>query len=84
MAGQEAFKAPIEVPDNNEEGKNVCLGVKKPAVQIPSPATSTSVLRAGQPIGSNVPLSVTSSGDIFANTKDANIYKEFITANNEM
>ncbi len=84
MARQEALKAPIEVPDNSEEEKNVCLGVKKPAAQVPKPAVSTSVLGAGQPVGSGAPSPAPSSGHVFADTQDANMYEEFMTVDDEM
>lgn len=81
---QEVFKAFIEVPNNNEGEKNVYLGFKKPAAQIPSSATSTLVLKAGQPASSNAPSPAIPFGRIFANTQDANMYKEFMTADDEM
>ncbi len=84
MARQEALKALIEVPDDSEEEKNVCLGVKKPAAQVPSPAASTLVLGAGQPVGSSAPSPAPPSGRVFANTQDVNIYEEFMTADDEI
>lgn len=84
MVCQEVLKALINVLDNSEEEKNVCLGVKKPVAQVPSPTTSMSVLQVGQPAAFNAPSPTTSAGYIFTNIQDANIYKEFMIANDEI
>ncbi len=67
MARQDALKAPIEVPDDSEEEKNICLGVKKSAAQVPSPTTSALILGAGQSVGSGASSPVPLSGRVFAN-----------------
>ncbi len=84
MARQEALKAPIEVSDDSEEEKNVCLGVKKPVTQVPSPVASTLVLGTGQPVGSGATSPTPPSGHVFADTQDANMYEKFMTADDEM
>ena len=84
MARQKVLKALIKTPDNSEEEKNVFLGVKKPAAQVPSPAASTSISGAGQVAGSGIPSPATTSGRVFAATQDANMYDEFMTANDEI
>ncbi len=66
MAYQKAFKALIEVFDNSEEEKNICLRVKKPAAQVPSPVTSSSVLEVVQPVGSGASSPAPPSDNVFA------------------
>ena len=88
MARQQALKALIQVSDDSEEETNMSSGVKNPATQVPSPAASMSVSRAGggysQPVGNGIPSPATSSGCAFANTQDASMYEEFINADKEM
>ncbi len=84
MTCQEVLKALIKVLDNNEEEKNFCLGVKKPAAQVPSLANSILVPRAGQPASSGVLSPTTPSGRFYVDIKNDNIYEEFMTADNEM
>lgn len=84
MVYQEALKAINKVLDNNEEEKNICLEVKKSAPQVSSLAASMLVLGADQLVGSSVPSLALFSSHTFANTQDVNMYKEFMTADNEI
>lgn len=68
MIYQEAFKALIKVLNNSEEEKNVCLRVKKPVSQISSFIALILVLEADQLADSSIPLLVTPSNSVFANT----------------
>lgn len=62
--------------------------VKNSAIQVSSPATLMSVLKAGgchsQLVGTGTPLLATLSGRVFADTQDASMYKEFMNADKEM
>lgn len=68
MVYQEVFKALIEVLDNSEKEKNICLEVKKPVVlQVSSFVTLILVLKAGQPASSGILSPAIPSGHVFAN-----------------
>ncbi len=84
MVHQKALKTSIEILDNSGEEKNVCLEVKKPATQVPSPAVLISVLEVGQPVDFSALLPTLLSGYVFADTQDANIYEKFMTTDNEI
>lgn len=84
MVRQKTLKASIKVLDNSEKEKNIGLGVKKPVVQILSPATSILILKIGQPASSGTPSPISLSGYVFANIQNANIYKKFMTTDNKM
>lgn len=84
MICQKVLKAFIEISNNNKEEKNICLEVKKPAIQVSSLTISILILETSQPAGSDILLPAISSSRIFANIKNANIYDKFMIADNKI
>lgn len=83
IACQKVLKDPIKVLDNSEK-KNICLGVKKPAIQVPNLTASILILRISQPAGCGASLSTIISGRVFVNNQDTNMHDKFIIADNEI